>query len=120
MVSGRRPDRDRVQHPRARPPDHLGGPATRLPGDSGRGAVHRRRLHAGQPRRGPLLPRLRPTREVSVMLARLARRKITLIGAALMAVMLVLGTLGPLVAGNPTRMDVASRLAPPKIGRAHV
>ena len=54
------------------------------------------------------------------MLARLARRKITLIGAALMAVMLVLGTLGPLVAGNPTRMDVASRLAPPKIGRAHV
>ena len=47
------------------------------------------------------------------MLARLARRKITLIGAALMAVMLVLGTLGPLVAGNPTRMDVASRLAPP-------
>jgi len=25
----------------------------------------------------------------------------------------VLGTLGPLVAGNPTRMDVASRLAPP-------
>jgi len=47
------------------------------------------------------------------MLARLARRKITLLGAALMAVMLVLGTLGPLVAGNPTRMDVASRLAPP-------
>jgi len=47
------------------------------------------------------------------MLARLARRKIALIGAALMAVMLVLGTLGPLVAGNPTRMDVASRLAPP-------
>ncbi|PYN01871.1 MAG: peptide ABC transporter permease [Candidatus Rokuibacteriota bacterium] len=47
------------------------------------------------------------------MLARLARRKITLIGAALMAVMLVLGTLGPVVAGNPTRMDVASRLAPP-------
>jgi peptide/nickel transport system permease protein len=47
------------------------------------------------------------------MLARLARRKITLIGAALMAVMLVLGTLGPLVAGNPTRMDVAARLSPP-------
>ncbi len=47
------------------------------------------------------------------MLARLARRKITLIGAALMAVMLVLGTFGPVVAGNPTRMDVASRLAPP-------
>jgi len=43
----------------------------------------------------------------------LARRKITLIGAVLMAVMLVLGTLGPLVAGNPTRMDVASRLSPP-------
>ena len=43
----------------------------------------------------------------------LARRKITLIGATLMAVMLVLGTIGPLVAGNPTRMDVASRLSPP-------
>ena len=47
------------------------------------------------------------------MLARLARRKITLIGALLMVVMVALGTLGPLVAGNPTRMDVASRLAPP-------
>ena len=46
-------------------------------------------------------------------LALLARRKITLIGALLMAVMVALGTLGPLVAGNPTRMDVASRLAPP-------
>jgi peptide/nickel transport system permease protein len=43
----------------------------------------------------------------------LARRKITLLGAALMAVMLILGVLGPLVAGSPTRMDVASRLARP-------
>jgi len=43
----------------------------------------------------------------------LARRKVALVGAVLMAVMLVLGLVGPLVAGNPTHMDVAARLRPP-------
>jgi len=43
----------------------------------------------------------------------LARRKVALIGAALLAVMLVLGLVGPLVAGNPSHMDVAARLRPP-------
>ena len=47
----------------------------------------------------------------------LARRKITLVGAALMALMLIAGLSAPLLARNPTRMDVAVRL---EIGRAHV
>ena len=43
----------------------------------------------------------------------LARRKITLVGAALMAVMLTAGLSAPLLARNPTRMDVSVRLARP-------
>jgi len=43
----------------------------------------------------------------------LARRKIALVGAVVMLVIVVLGLLGPLVAGNPTHMNVAARLAPP-------
>jgi peptide/nickel transport system permease protein len=46
-------------------------------------------------------------------LALLARRKVTLVGAALMSLMLALGLGAPLLAGNPTRMDVAVRLARP-------
>ena len=45
------------------------------------------------------------------------RRKTTLVGAVLMAVMLGLGILAPLIGGDPAHMDVAGRLAAP--GRAH-
>ena len=45
-------------------------------------------------------------------LALLARRKITLVGAALMALMLV-ASLGATLASNPRRMDVSVRLARP-------
>ena len=48
---GRGGDRDRVQHPGAGAPHHLGGAAPRLPGDPGRGAAHRRHLHPDQPAR---------------------------------------------------------------------
>ena len=47
----------------------------------------------------------------------LTRRKTTLAGALLMLLMLGLGILAPLIAGNPAHMDVAGRLAAP--GRAH-
>ncbi len=43
----------------------------------------------------------------------LARRKITLIGAVLMLVMLAVGVFAPLTADSPTRMDVVARLARP-------
>jgi peptide/nickel transport system permease protein len=47
----------------------------------------------------------------------LVRRKTTLAGAVLMALMLLLGILAPLIADDPARMDVSGRLAGP--GRAH-
>src|SRR6266481_1143210 len=47
----------------------------------------------------------------------LVRRKTTLVGAVIMAVMLAVGILAPLIGGNPGHMDVAGRLAAP--GRAH-
>ena len=47
----------------------------------------------------------------------LARRKITLVGAVLMALTVTAGLGAPLLAGNPTRMDVSVRLARP--GAAH-
>jgi peptide/nickel transport system permease protein len=47
----------------------------------------------------------------------LTRRKTTLIGAALMALMVGVGILAPLIGGDPGHMDVAGRLASP--GRAH-
>jgi peptide/nickel transport system permease protein len=47
----------------------------------------------------------------------LTRRKTTLAGVLLMALMLTLGLFAPLIGGNPTHMDVAGRLAAP--GRAH-
>ena len=46
-------------------------------------------------------------------LALLARRKITLVGAALMTLMLAAALSAPLLAGNPRRMDVSVRLARP-------
>ncbi len=47
----------------------------------------------------------------------LARRKVTLVGAVLMTLTCAVGVGAPLLAGNPTRMDVAVRLARP--GAAH-
>ena len=49
LVGRRGRDRDGVQHPRARPAHHLRRAPARLPGDPGRGAADRRRLHAGEP-----------------------------------------------------------------------
>ena len=46
-------------------------------------------------------------------LALLARRKITLVGAALMTLMLAAALSAPLLAGNPRRMDLSVRLARP-------
>jgi peptide/nickel transport system permease protein len=46
-------------------------------------------------------------------LSRLARRKIALVGAVLMVLTTVVGLLAPVIGGNPLRMDVAARLAPP-------
>ena len=66
LISGRGGGRDRVQHPRPRPADHLGGAAPRLPGHPGRRAVHRRRVHADQPARRSVLPDLRSARAVPV------------------------------------------------------
>jgi peptide/nickel transport system permease protein len=47
----------------------------------------------------------------------LTRRKTTLAGAILMTLMLALGVLAPLIAGDPAHMEVAGRLAAPS--RAH-
>jgi peptide/nickel transport system permease protein len=43
----------------------------------------------------------------------LARRKTTLVGVVIMAVMLAVGLLAPVIGGNPAHMDVAGRLAAP-------
>jgi len=65
-----------------------------------------------------VLPRAEPARRAAPRWLLVAvRRKTTLVGAALMAVMLVVGLGAPLIAGNPTHMDVAGRLASPS--RAH-
>ncbi len=47
----------------------------------------------------------------------LTRRKTTLVGAVLIALMVGTGILAPLIGGDPAHMDVAGRLASP--GRAH-
>jgi len=47
----------------------------------------------------------------------LTRRKTTLVGAVLMTLMLLVGTLAPVIGGDPGHMDVAGRLKAP--GRAH-
>ena len=49
--------------------------------------------------------------------ALLTRRKTTLAGLLLMALMIALGLLAPLIGGDPAHMDVAGRLAAP--GRGH-
>ncbi|MEK7385048.1 MAG: ABC transporter permease, partial [candidate division NC10 bacterium] len=65
-----------------------------------------------------VLARAEPTRRAAPhWFVLVARRKTTLVGAALMAVTLVVGLGAPLIAGSPTYMDVAGRLAAPS--RAH-
>jgi peptide/nickel transport system permease protein len=46
-------------------------------------------------------------------LAVLSRRKITLVGVAIMTIVVIVGLAAPFIAGNPTHMDVAARLARP-------
>src|SRR5262245_7583683 len=41
------------------------------------------------------------------------RRKITLVGAIIVLVTLAVGVLAPVIAGNPTHMDVKTRLSRP-------
>ena len=53
------------------------------------------------------------TRRWPRLLALITRRKITLAGVIIMAVTLVIGVLAPVIAGNPTHMDVKARLAAP-------
>ena len=43
----------------------------------------------------------------------LTRRKITMAGAIIMGITLIVGVLAPVIAGNPTHMDVKARLAAP-------
>ena len=58
-----------------------------------------------------------PKRKGPGWLTLITRRKTTLVGAVLMTVMLLVGTLAPLIGGDPGHMDVAGRLKAP--GRAH-
>ena len=60
------------------------------------------------------LPREAPaTRRAPFALRVLARRKIVLVGTIIVAVTTVIGLMAPLIAVNPTRIDVAMRLQTP-------
>jgi peptide/nickel transport system permease protein len=59
------------------------------------------------------LPEAEARRGGRTALGRLSRRKIALAGAVLIAFTVVVGLLAPVIGGNPTRLDVAARLAPP-------
>jgi peptide/nickel transport system permease protein len=65
------------------------------------------------------LPRAEPVpqRRGPGWLTLITRRKTTLVGALLMVTMLLVGTLAPVISGDPGLMDVAGRLKAP--GRAH-
>jgi peptide/nickel transport system permease protein len=52
-------------------------------------------------------------RRAPLWVVQLARRKIALVGAILMVVTTAVGVLAPVIAGNPTQMDVKSRLSAP-------
>jgi len=62
-------------------------------------------------------PEAAPRRAGPHWIVLLARRRTTVVGAVLMALMIGVGVLAPLIAGDPAHMDVAGRLAAP--GRAH-
>jgi len=55
----------------------------------------------------------RESRAMPRWLSLLSRRKITLVGAVIMVAISVLAVLAPFIAGDPGRMDVASRLSRP-------
>ncbi|MBI1847421.1 MAG: ABC transporter permease [Candidatus Rokubacteria bacterium] len=64
------------------------------------------------------LPRTAPARPgVPRWLRLVARRRVTVLGAALLALTFAVGALAPVLGGDPLRMDVSARLASP--GRAH-
>jgi peptide/nickel transport system permease protein len=75
----------------------------------------------GRTRRGRLAPSVLngPVRQRRGpgWLALITRRKTTLVGALLMLSMLLIGTLAPVIGGDPGLMDVAGRLRAP--GRTH-
>jgi peptide/nickel transport system permease protein len=52
-------------------------------------------------------------RRVPPWFTELARRKITLLGVAIVTITVLVGVLAPVIAGNPTRMDVQARLSAP-------
>jgi peptide/nickel transport system permease protein len=52
-------------------------------------------------------------RRAPLWFVQLARRKIALAGAVLMVLTTAIGVLAPVIAGNPTQMDVKSRLSAP-------
>ena len=57
-----------------------------------------------------------PAHGLGDVVARLARRKIALVGAVLMVVTVAVGALGPAFVRDPLRMDVAARLSAPSNG----
>ena len=61
------------------------------------------------------IPATRPgtRRRLPRLLALVTRRKITLAGVVIMTLTLITGLLAPLIAGNPTHMDVKARLTAP-------
>jgi peptide/nickel transport system permease protein len=64
------------------------------------------------------LPQTMTTRRAAPRWLRmLARRRSTLVGLALVGIVLIAGVLAPLLAGDPLRIDVARRLTAP--GQAH-
>jgi peptide/nickel transport system permease protein len=58
-----------------------------------------------------------PTRRRALWLSRLVRRRATVVGLVVLAVAAAAGLLAPLIAGDPLRMDVSTRLTAP--GQAH-
>lgn len=60
-----------------------------------------------------LEPARAETRRIPLWLTQLTRRRITLIGLVIMVVTLTVGVLAPVIAGNPTHMDVKARLSKP-------
>src|SRR5262245_6569710 len=59
------------------------------------------------------LPWAAAERRAPTALSRLSRRKIAVVGAIVLAFTVAVGLLAPVIGGNPTRLDVAARLAAP-------
>ncbi|OLC39832.1 MAG: peptide ABC transporter permease [Candidatus Rokubacteria bacterium 13_1_40CM_4_69_5] len=63
------------------------------------------------------IPQAPAGRRLPPALAVLLRRKIAVLGAVLMVLTTAVGLLAPVIAGNPTHMDVAARLGAPSAAR---